>query len=89
MNKYLVTIEPDNVTKERWMIVIRLDGNLIKVPVRNLSYQDAVNMQHPIQYAFEGGVEQGFKITTKSQIFTCSSVFFNEDQAIINGKTLK
>jgi hypothetical protein len=75
MNKYTVGVEKDNhkTNTPCWMVVIKIDKTIVGIPVRGVSEADAINMANPIRYAFEYGVNQGFKIVQDAQRFTCEA----------------
>lgn len=57
-NGIYVCVEADN-KPDQWMVVIREGaetGRLIGVPLRGVSFADALNAQKPLAYAFSYGL---------------------------------
>jgi hypothetical protein len=66
--KIVVSIEPDEQVVGHFKIAISAKdtGELLSVPVRNLTENEAVRLQNPIMYAFEAGMREQKRFIEKT-----------------------
>jgi hypothetical protein len=57
---YSVSVESDTHEKGKWMVVIRrkTTDEIVGIPVRNKTYEEAEEMANPCRYAYEFGLNE-------------------------------
>lgn len=65
MNEISITIEADELKKDRWKVVFRDDGGkLIGIPLRDVSRKTADDAKQSLGFAFEYGAKHATEVVS-------------------------